>query len=64
MLVVHPGGVLKRELEAREMWANKLVLALRLPSSCIIDILNGSAAFHRNPLCVWHAILATVRNSG
>lgn len=41
MLVVHPGRVLKRELEAREMSANKLALALRLPSSRIVDILNG-----------------------
>lgn len=41
MLVAHPGRILKRELEAREMSANKLALALRLPSSRIIDILNG-----------------------
>ncbi|GLU28267.1 MULTISPECIES: HigA family addiction module antitoxin [Brucella/Ochrobactrum group] len=41
MLVVHPGRILKRELETREMSANKLALALRLPSSRIIDILNG-----------------------
>jgi antitoxin HigA-1 len=41
MLVVHPGRILKRELETREISANKLALALRLPSSRIIDILNG-----------------------
>jgi antitoxin HigA-1 len=38
---VHPGRVLKRELVARELSANRLALALRLPSGRITDILNG-----------------------
>lgn len=38
---VHPGRLLKRELAAREMSANRLALALRLPSGRITDILNG-----------------------
>ncbi len=41
MLPVHPGRILKRELAARELSANRLALALRLPSSRITDILNG-----------------------
>ncbi|PYE87982.1 HigA family addiction module antitoxin [Phyllobacterium leguminum] len=41
MLAVHPGEMLKEELEAREMSANKLALALRLPSSRIVSIING-----------------------
>lgn len=41
MLPVHPGRILKRELVAREMSANRLALALRLPSGRITDILNG-----------------------
>lgn len=41
MKPVHPGRILKRELEAREMSANRLALALRLPSGRITDILNG-----------------------
>ena len=41
MLAVHPGRILKRELEARAMSANRLALALRLPSGRITDILNG-----------------------
>jgi addiction module HigA family antidote len=41
MLPVHPGRILKRELEARELSANRLALALRLPSGRITDILNG-----------------------
>lgn len=41
MVPVHPGRVLKRELEARALSANQLALALRLPSGGITDILNG-----------------------
>ncbi|MCA8890128.1 MAG: HigA family addiction module antidote protein [Parvularculaceae bacterium] len=41
MIPVHPGRVLKRELSARDLSANKLALALRLPSGRITDILNG-----------------------
>ena len=41
MLPIHPGRILKRELETRELSANRLALALRLPSGRITDILNG-----------------------
>ena len=41
MIPVHPGRILKRELEARGLSANRLALALRLPSGRITDILNG-----------------------
>ena len=41
MMPVHPGRILKRELVAREMSANRLALALRLPSGRITDILNS-----------------------
>ncbi|MGY6531133.1 HigA family addiction module antitoxin [Glycocaulis sp.] len=41
MMAVHPGRVLRREMEARELSANKLAIALRLPSGRITDILNG-----------------------
>ena len=41
MTPVHPGRVLKRELEARRLWANALVIARRTPSGRITDILNG-----------------------
>ena len=40
MRAVHPGRVLKRELEARGLSANALALALRTPSGRITDILN------------------------
>jgi addiction module HigA family antidote len=41
MLIIHPGRMLKRELEARGLSANALALALRTPSGRITDILNG-----------------------
>ncbi|MGA7875874.1 MAG: HigA family addiction module antitoxin [Desulfoferrobacter sp.] len=40
MKPVHPGRILKRELEARNVSANKLALALRVPSGRISQILN------------------------
>ena len=44
MTRVHPGRVLKRELAARDLSANKLALALRVPSGRITSILNGKRA--------------------
>ena len=41
MRPVHPGRVLKREMAARSLSANRLALALRLPSGRITDIVNG-----------------------
>ena len=41
MKAIHPGRILKRELEARGLSANKLALALRVPSGRIVHILNG-----------------------
>ena len=39
--IAHPGRLLKRELEARNLSANRLTLALGVPSGRITDILNG-----------------------
>jgi addiction module HigA family antidote len=41
MLEVHPGLVLKEELEARGISGNALALALRIHSGRISEILNG-----------------------
>ena len=43
MVPVHPGRILKRELSARELSANKFALALRVPSGHT-SILNGKRA--------------------
>ena len=37
----HPGRLLKRELKARELSANRLALELGVPSGRITDTLNG-----------------------
>jgi addiction module HigA family antidote len=41
MVPVHPGRILRRELKARALSANRLALELKLPSGRITDILNG-----------------------
>src|SRR5438132_6902731 len=40
-LAAHPGSLLRRELRARELSANRLALDLGVPSGRITDILNG-----------------------
>ncbi len=44
MVPVIPGRILKRELATRGLSANKLALALRVPSGRITSILNGKRA--------------------
>jgi len=39
--IAHPGRRLKRELAARTLSANRLALAIGVPSGRITDILNG-----------------------
>ena len=41
MVPIHPGRILRRELKARQLSANALARALRVPSGRIVDILNG-----------------------
>lgn len=41
MIPIHPGRILKRELMARGLSANRLALALRVPSGRITSILGG-----------------------
>ncbi len=41
MVPIHPGRILRRELTARGLSANRLALGLRVPSGRITDILNG-----------------------
>jgi antitoxin HigA-1 len=40
-VAAHPGRLLRRELQARELSANRLALDLGVPSGRITDILNG-----------------------
>ena len=41
---VHPGRLLRRELQARGLGANRVSLDLGVPSGRITDILNGRRA--------------------
>jgi addiction module HigA family antidote len=41
VLAVHPGRILRRELKARNLSANRLSLDLAVPSGRVTDILNG-----------------------
>ena len=38
--MVHPGRILRKELKVRNISANQLALALRVPSSRITQIMN------------------------
>ncbi|MBF0309450.1 MAG: HigA family addiction module antidote protein [Magnetococcales bacterium] len=39
--IVHPGRLLKRELQARNLSANRLALGIGVPSGRITEIVNG-----------------------
>jgi addiction module HigA family antidote len=41
MQPIHPGRILKRELKARQLSANQLALALRVPSGRITSLISG-----------------------
>jgi antitoxin HigA-1 len=44
MVPIHPGRILRREIAARSISANRLALALRVPSGRITSIVNGKRA--------------------
>jgi addiction module HigA family antidote len=44
MIPVHPGSILREELETRQLSANALARALHVNSGRIVDILNGKRA--------------------
>jgi addiction module HigA family antidote len=41
MTPIHPGRILRRELAARRLSANRFALSIRVPSGRITDILNS-----------------------
>ena len=41
---MHPGNVLREELRARDMSANQLALAIRVPANRVTAILRGDRA--------------------
>jgi addiction module HigA family antidote len=44
MFPVHPGSILREELQVRSLSANALARALRVSSGRVVDILNGKRA--------------------
>ena len=50
--IVHPGRLLKRELAARKLSANRLSLDIGVPSGRITDILNFRRAITVLHRCV------------
>lgn len=44
MIAVHPGRLLKREIDARGLSANALARALRVPPGRVVDIVNAKRA--------------------
>ena len=61
---IHPGRILKREMTARNLSANKLALALRVPSGRITQILNGKRGISQKQLCDLPGILTIALNFG
>ena len=64
MFPIHPGRILRRELEARELSANRLAIELKLPSGRITDIWAASEGSRRIAPCGWGNFSATARASG
>jgi hypothetical protein len=63
MVPIHPGRILRRELQARRLSANALARALRVPSGRIVSS-TANARSPPRPHCASAVISATLRNSG
>jgi hypothetical protein len=62
--ISHPGRLLKRELVARKLGANRLSLDIGVPCGRITDILNSRRSITAIRRCGSGATLATARSSG
>ena len=60
----HPGRLLKRELTARKLSANRLSLDIGVPSGRITDILNGRRSITADTAVRLGRYLATAPSSG
>ena len=50
---VHPGRILKGEMEEIGMTANTIALALRIPANRLTEIANGPVRSLPTLLCAW-----------
>jgi len=64
MTPIHPGRILKRELAARGLSANRLALGLRVPSGRITGILNGKRGITPETAATMTAIMEGVVERG
>ena len=64
MRPVHPGEILRDELQTIDLSANALSKALGVPVNRITAILNGGAASPPTPRYGWRAISGRRRSSG
>lgn len=62
--VVHPGRLLKRELTARKLSANRLSLDIGVPSGRVTDILNGRRSITADTAVRLGHYFGTAHNSG
>jgi addiction module HigA family antidote len=62
--VVHPGRLLKREMTARKLSANRLSLDIGVPSGRITDILNFRRAITADPAVRLGRYFGKALNSG
>jgi antitoxin HigA-1 len=62
--IAHPGRLLRRELAARGLSANRLALGLGVASGRITDILNGRRSINADTVRRLGRYSATARNSG
>ena len=62
--VSHPGRLLKRELTARKLSANRLALDIGVPSGRITDILNGRRSITADTAVRLGRYFGNARSSG
>jgi addiction module HigA family antidote len=64
MVPIHPGRILRRELNARRLSADVPARAMRVPSGRIVDILNGKRSVTAETALRLAVISATLPYSG
>jgi hypothetical protein len=64
MKPIHPGRILRREIDARKLSANKLALTLLVPSRRITQILNEKRGLMLKPRFGYRDILTTALSFG
>jgi plasmid maintenance system antidote protein VapI len=64
MRPIHPGEILREELDEIRLSARSLAAALKVPANRITAILMSAAELPRTPLSGWRAFSGPVRSFG